>query len=120
MVPDGQHMANLRRTGGLGKNAERAEERAQQLTAIDPHWNCPWPLNWQRHYRVLADLVNADGVLPYISPASPSRATTWASGGGGSRSRAPGHSCRKSSASGCPRWTWDPLKPRLPPRRPHP
>ncbi|WP_411139363.1 helicase associated domain-containing protein, partial [Streptomyces sp. C10] len=31
-------------------------------------WNCPWPLNWQRHYRVLADLVDADGVLPYIAP----------------------------------------------------
>ncbi len=42
--------------------------RAQQLTAIDPDWNCPWPLNWQRHYRVLADLVDADGVLPAIEP----------------------------------------------------
>lgn len=68
MVPVGQHMANLRRKGGLGKNAERAEERAQQLAAIDPDWNCPWSLNWQRHYRVLADLVDADGVLPYIAP----------------------------------------------------
>ncbi|MGW9175861.1 Helicase associated domain protein [Streptomyces decoyicus] len=68
MVPIGQHMANLRRKGGLGKNTERAAERAQQLTAIDPDWNCPWPLNWQRHYRVLADLVDADGVLPYIAP----------------------------------------------------
>lgn len=68
MVPVGQLMANLRRKGGLGKNAERAAERAQQLAAIDPDWNCPWPLNWQRHYRVLADLVDADGVLPYIAP----------------------------------------------------
>ncbi|MGW9080703.1 Helicase associated domain protein [Streptomyces kronopolitis] len=68
MVPIGQHLANLRRKGGLGKNAERAEERAQQLSAIDPDWNCPWPLDWQRHYRVLADLVDADGVLPYIAP----------------------------------------------------
>ncbi|MFE1273397.1 Helicase associated domain protein [Streptomyces sp. NPDC058758] len=68
MVPIGQHMANLRRKGGLGKDSKRATERAEQLAAIDPDWNCPWPLNWQRHYRVLADLVDADGVLPYIAP----------------------------------------------------
>ncbi|WP_328741397.1 Helicase associated domain protein [Streptomyces caniferus] len=68
MVPIGQHMANLRRKGGLGKDPKRAQERAQQLAAIDPDWNCPWPLSWQRHYRVLADLVDADGVLPYIAP----------------------------------------------------
>ncbi len=68
MVPIGQHLANLRRKGGLGKDPERAEKRAQQLTEIDPDWNCPWSLNWQRHYRVLADLVDADGVLPYIAP----------------------------------------------------
>ncbi|MBY6300908.1 helicase associated domain-containing protein, partial [Streptomyces clavuligerus] len=68
MVPVGQHMANLRRKGGLGKNPKRAAARAAQLTAIDPDWNCPWPLSWQRHYRVLADLVDADGHLPYIAP----------------------------------------------------
>lgn len=68
MVPIGQHLANLRRKGGLGKDPDRAATRAQQLTEIDPDWDCPWPLNWQRHYRVLADLVDADGVLPYIAP----------------------------------------------------
>ncbi|MEU4476403.1 Helicase associated domain protein [Micromonospora sp. NPDC023888] len=70
MVPVGQHMANLRRKGGLGKDPERAAERAQQLAAVDEDWNCPWPLNWQRHYRVLADLVEdePDGVLPDIAP----------------------------------------------------
>jgi hypothetical protein len=71
MVPVGQHMANLRRKGaknGLGKDPERAAVRAAQLTAIDPDWNCPWPLDWQRHYRVLADLVDADGHLPDIAP----------------------------------------------------
>ncbi|GAA1203083.1 DEAD/DEAH box helicase [Streptomyces hebeiensis] len=70
-VPIGQHMANLRRKGaknGLGKDPERAAVRAAQLTQIDPDWNCPWPLNWQRHYRVLADLVDADGHLPDIAP----------------------------------------------------
>ncbi|MFG3480421.1 Helicase associated domain protein [Streptomyces sp. NPDC047980] len=68
MVPIGQHMANLRRKDGLGKDPERAVERAKQMKAIDPDWNCPWPLDWQRHYRVLADLVDADGVLPAIEP----------------------------------------------------
>lgn len=71
MVPIGQHMANLRRIGakkGLGTDPKRAEQRAAQLTAIDPDWDCPWPLDWQRHYRVLADLVDADGQLPDITP----------------------------------------------------
>ncbi|MFJ3950491.1 Helicase associated domain protein [Streptomyces libani] len=71
MVPIGQHMANLRRKGaknGLGKAPDRAAERAAQLTEIDPDWNCPWPLDWQRQYRVLADLVDADGHLPDIAP----------------------------------------------------
>ncbi|MET7296566.1 Helicase associated domain protein [Streptomyces griseoloalbus] len=68
MVPVGQHIANLRRKGGLGKDQERAAERAQQLAAIDPDWNCPWPLDWQRHYRILAGLVDADGHLPDIAP----------------------------------------------------
>ncbi|MFC9810227.1 DEAD/DEAH box helicase [Streptomyces griseoaurantiacus] len=71
MVPIGQHMANLRRKGAknsLGKDPERAAVRAAQLTEIDPDWDCPWPLDWQRHYRVLADLVDADGSLPEIQP----------------------------------------------------
>ncbi|MFF4174256.1 Helicase associated domain protein [Streptomyces sp. NPDC001744] len=71
MMPIGQHIANLRRKGaknGLGKDPERAAVRAAQLTEIDPDWDCPWPLNWQRHYRVLADLVDADGALPAIAP----------------------------------------------------
>ncbi|MEE1928777.1 Helicase associated domain protein [Streptomyces sp. TRM 70351] len=71
MVPIGQHLANLRRKGaknGLGKDPERAAVRAAQLAEIDPDWDCPWPLDWQRHYKVLADLVDADGVLPDIQP----------------------------------------------------
>ncbi|MGW9594489.1 Helicase associated domain protein [Streptomyces chartreusis] len=71
LVPVGQHMANLRRKGvknGLGKDPQRAAVRAAQLAQIDPDWDCPWPLDWQRHYRVLADLVDADGVLPDIAP----------------------------------------------------
>ncbi|WP_459740104.1 helicase associated domain-containing protein [Streptomyces sp. E-15] len=70
LVPVGEHMANLRRRNGLGKNAERAAVRAQQLTAIDPDWDCPWPLDWQRHYRILADLADDEphGRLPDIAP----------------------------------------------------
>jgi hypothetical protein len=66
----GQLLANLRRKGGLGKDPERAEQRAQQLAAIDPDWNCPWPLDWQRHYRHLAHLAQDEphGHLPDIAP----------------------------------------------------
>jgi superfamily II DNA or RNA helicase len=69
-VPIGQHMANLRRKGGLGKEPKRAEERAAQLAAVDEDWNCPWPLNWQRRYRILADLAEDEpgGALPDIQP----------------------------------------------------
>ncbi len=70
LVPIGQHMANLRRKGGLGKDPERAAARAAQLTAIDPDWDCPWPLDWQRHYRHLAHLAEDEpgGHLPDIAP----------------------------------------------------
>ncbi|MFI2415799.1 Helicase associated domain protein [Streptomyces sp. NPDC018947] len=70
LVPVGQLLANLRRKDGLGKNPERAETRAAQLTSIDPDWDCPWPLDWQRHYRHLAHLAADEpgGVLPDIAP----------------------------------------------------
>ncbi|MGW1354542.1 Helicase associated domain protein [Streptomyces sp. NPDC002409] len=70
LVPVGQHMANLRRKGGLGKDPERAAARAAQLAQIDPDWDCPWPLDWQRHYRILADLAADEphGFLPDIQP----------------------------------------------------
>ncbi|MEU3735304.1 Helicase associated domain protein [Streptomyces sp. NPDC033538] len=69
-VPVGQRMANVRRKGGLGKNPERAALRVQQLTTIDPDWNCPWPLDWQRHYRHLLHLAEDEpgGRLPDIAP----------------------------------------------------
>ncbi|MFE8950495.1 Helicase associated domain protein [Streptomyces sp. NPDC007856] len=70
MVTIGQHMANLRRKGGLGKDPQRATVRSAQLTAIDEDWDCPWPLDWQRHYRILADLAADEphGRLPDIQP----------------------------------------------------
>jgi hypothetical protein len=66
--PVGQLLHNLRRPAGLGKDPDRAQRRADQLAAIDPDWNCPWSLDWQRPYAVLRDLANADGVLPQIAP----------------------------------------------------
>lgn len=70
LLPVGQLMANLRRKGGLGKDPDRAERRAAQLTAVDPDWACPWPLDWQRHYAVLRDLAHDEpgGTLPRIRP----------------------------------------------------
>ncbi|WP_407646061.1 helicase associated domain-containing protein [Actinacidiphila oryziradicis] len=97
--PVGQHMANLRRKGGLGKDPERAEDRVKQLTAIDPDWNCPWPLEWQRHFRVLADLVDADGTLPDIQPGvlfEGDDLGRWVERQSGNS----GRSCRLSSRSG--------------------
>ncbi|MFJ4526499.1 Helicase associated domain protein [Streptomyces sp. NPDC088810] len=69
-VAIGQLIANLRRPHGLGKNNTTAATRAEQLTAIDPDWNCPWSLDWQRHHRVLADLAADEpgGRLPAIAP----------------------------------------------------
>ncbi|WP_189955131.1 DEAD/DEAH box helicase [Streptomyces roseolus] len=66
----GQLIANLRRPGALGKDPDRAATRAEQLTEIDRDWNCPWPLDWQRHHRVLARLAadEPDGKLPDIAP----------------------------------------------------
>ncbi|MFG2586534.1 helicase associated domain-containing protein [Streptomyces malaysiensis] len=68
--PIGQQVANIRRKNGLGKNPKRAETRAAQLTAIDPDWDCPWPLDWQRQYRILAQLAEDEpgGHLPHIAP----------------------------------------------------
>ncbi|MFJ3310356.1 Helicase associated domain protein [Streptomyces sp. NPDC086549] len=69
-IPIGQLIANLRRPHGLGKNPERAAARAAQLTAIDPDWNCPWPLDWQRLYHILTALAADEraGRLPDIAP----------------------------------------------------
>lgn len=69
-VSIGQLMANLRRTGGLGRNPARAKDRALQLAAIDPDWNCPWPLDWQRHHAILRELATDEpqGRLPELQP----------------------------------------------------
>ncbi|MFD8632653.1 helicase associated domain-containing protein, partial [Streptomyces sp. NPDC059656] len=71
MMPIAQYTANPHRKSaknGLGKDPDRAAERAAQPTAIDADRDRPWPLDWQRHHRVLADLADADSALPHIAP----------------------------------------------------
>ncbi|MFD6462180.1 helicase associated domain-containing protein [Streptomyces roseolus] len=66
----GPLVANLRRLGALGKDPDRAETRAEQLTEIDRDRDCPWPLDWQRHHRALVRLTadEPDGKLPDTAP----------------------------------------------------
>ncbi|WP_443034228.1 helicase associated domain-containing protein [Streptomyces sp. BE147] len=94
LVAIGQHITNLRRKDGLGKDPERAGTHGEQLAAIDQDWNCPWPLGWQPHYRVLADLADteAGGTLPDPRPVSSSRVMIWGSCWGSSGRCAPGRS----------------------------
>ncbi|MFJ8405836.1 hypothetical protein ACIQ9K_35940 [Streptomyces microflavus] len=57
-APIGQHLSNPRRTGGPSRPPERAARRTEELAAIGEDSNCPWPLNWQRHYRILFEEMN--------------------------------------------------------------
>ncbi|MGV9523154.1 Helicase associated domain protein [Streptomyces griseus] len=70
-VAVGQWLANLRRPGGLGRNEERAALRREALAAIDPDWNPPWPVDWQRYYAaarlLLAEERSATGILPGVT-----------------------------------------------------
>ncbi|MFX4293566.1 Helicase associated domain protein [Streptomyces bohaiensis] len=49
--PVGQFLSNARRPGAL------TQARKDQLAAIDPDWNAPWPAAWQRHHAALRLLV---------------------------------------------------------------
>ncbi|SEC00095.1 Helicase conserved C-terminal domain-containing protein [Streptomyces sp. 2231.1] len=55
--PVGQWLANCRKQGGLGKNPERAAQRATQLAEIDPDWRPGWPVDWQRSYAGVTRLL---------------------------------------------------------------
>ncbi|MFD7665999.1 helicase associated domain-containing protein [Streptomyces sp. NPDC059788] len=63
-VAVGQWPANLRKTGGLGTNQERATERRRLLEALDAGWNPAWPVDWQRRYILLRRLVEDDSATP--------------------------------------------------------
>ncbi|MFF9179040.1 helicase associated domain-containing protein [Streptomyces sp. NPDC014793] len=81
------------------KDAKTAATRAEQLTAIDKDRNCPWPLDWQRHHRVLADLAadEPDGRLPDIAPGVHLDGDDLGRWLRSSASRPPGRSRRPSS-----------------------
>ncbi|GAA2448312.1 DEAD/DEAH box helicase [Streptomyces glaucus] len=66
--PVGQWLTNCRRPGGLGKNPDRAAERAARLAAIDPDWNPAWPTDWQRHYAKVRVCLHGGATLDEIRP----------------------------------------------------
>ncbi|MGP3954126.1 Helicase associated domain protein [Streptomyces sp. 7N604] len=62
--PVGQWLSNLRRPGALAGRPERAEA----LAAIDPDWNPKWPIDWQRHYTYLRELLASGAELGELLP----------------------------------------------------
>ncbi|MEU4730394.1 Helicase associated domain protein [Streptomyces sp. NPDC023588] len=67
----GQWLTNIRRPGGLGKDPDRARQRAAALAAIDPDWNprtLGWTVDWQRHYAYLTQLLENGARLAEIVP----------------------------------------------------
>ncbi|MBK5993329.1 Helicase associated domain protein, partial [Streptomyces sp. MBT58] len=67
-VAVGQWLANLRKTGGLGSDQERADDRRRALEAIDPDWNPQWPVDWQRHYAAARTLLGEEQGLTDVLP----------------------------------------------------
>ncbi|GAB7035975.1 Helicase associated domain protein [Streptomyces sp. NPDC021749] len=67
-VAVGQWLANLRKTGGLGKDVERATQRREALERIDRDWNPPWPFDWQQRYAALAAVLADGATLAEIQP----------------------------------------------------
>ncbi|WP_411076464.1 Helicase associated domain protein [Streptomyces sp. cmx-4-7] len=62
--PIGQWLANLRRPGALeGKPEWRAA-----LEAVDADWNPDWPLEWQRHYAALREMLSDESALVHVEP----------------------------------------------------
>ncbi|MFC8596687.1 DEAD/DEAH box helicase [Streptomyces atroolivaceus] len=67
-VAVGQWLANLRKTGGLGKDQERAAQRRAALETIDPDWRPEWSIEWQRHYATARALLSEEGGLTEVLP----------------------------------------------------
>ncbi|WP_314414884.1 helicase associated domain-containing protein [Streptomyces sp. DSM 40484] len=59
--PLGQWLAWQRRRAGQGR---LSPTRAETLSAIDPWWNPPWPLQWQQAYHRLRTAATGPGGLP--------------------------------------------------------
>jgi superfamily II DNA or RNA helicase len=66
--PIGQWLTNCRRPDGLGKDPQRAAERAARLAAIDPDWNPAWPTDWQRQYAAVRACIDGGATLEEIRP----------------------------------------------------
>lgn len=66
--PVGQWLANCRKAGGLGKDTARAERRAAQLAEIDPDWRPAWPVDWQRSYAAVEQMIALGTVLEDVVP----------------------------------------------------
>jgi uncharacterized protein YjiS (DUF1127 family) len=62
--PVGQWLSNLRRPGALAGRPKRAEA----LKGIDPDWNPAWPIDWQRHYAAVRELLVEESALAYVEP----------------------------------------------------
>ncbi|MFJ9417343.1 helicase associated domain-containing protein [Streptomyces sp. NPDC101227] len=67
-VAVGQWLANLRKTGGLGKDVDRATARREALERIDRDWNPSWPFEWQQRYAALATVLADGATLAEILP----------------------------------------------------
>ncbi len=69
--PVGQWLTNCRRPGGLGKDPQRAAERAARLAEIDPDWNPAaqgWTVDWQRHYAKVRACLHGGATPGEIRP----------------------------------------------------
>ncbi|MGW2213187.1 Helicase associated domain protein [Streptomyces sp. NPDC001781] len=66
--PVGQWLANCRKGIALGKDPVRAARRAAQLAEIDPDWRPGWPVDWQRAYAAVAQILATGTVLEDIVP----------------------------------------------------
>ncbi|MGK5450470.1 Helicase associated domain protein [Streptomyces radiopugnans] len=69
--PVGQWLTNCRRPQGLGKDPQRAAQRAARLAAIDPDWNPTekgWTVDWQRQYAAVRTCVDGGASLEEIRP----------------------------------------------------
>jgi hypothetical protein len=62
--PVGQWLSNQRRPGALAG----LPEREAALAEIDPDWNPTWPLDWQRHYTGLKELLELGADLVDLEP----------------------------------------------------
>ncbi|MFF9344893.1 helicase associated domain-containing protein [Streptomyces sp. NPDC014773] len=62
--PMGQWLSHLRRPGALTAHPEW--EAA--LLAVDEDWNPSWPVEWQRHYAVVREMLAKESTLAYVEP----------------------------------------------------